>query len=218
MTDRTGAGQKATEFFEELWKRGDPWELDTSDFERQRHARLLEAIAGRRYARALEIGCGSGSFTRLLTRVADRVIALDISPTAIACARAGCRDLDTGRVEFRVADIMEYDPTPEGPWDLVILSETIYYLGWLYSFFDVAWLAYQLCEATRDGGRVLLANTCGGVEDYLLRPWVVRTYRDLFLNVGYGLESEDVFRGVKSGAQIEVLISCFVRRRLPSPE
>ena len=104
---------------------------------------------------------------------------------------------------------MEYDPAEEGPWDLVVLSETIYYLGWLYSFFDVAWLSFQLFSATRHGGRLLLANTFGGVEDYLLRPWVVRTYRDLFLNVGYRLESEEVFRGVKSGADIEVLFSLF---------
>jgi SAM-dependent methyltransferase len=212
MTERELASQRASEFFEELWKRGDPWELETAAFEQDRYARLLQALAGRRYARALEVGCGNGTFTRRLARIADRVVALDVSPTAIArCESRG--GLDPGQVEFRVTNIMEYDPAREGPWDLVVLSETIYYLGWLYSFFDVAWLACQLFGATREGGHLLLANTCGGVEDYLLRPWVVRTYRDLFLNVGYRLESEEVFRGLKSGAQIDVLISLFVRAR-----
>jgi hypothetical protein len=89
------------------------------------------------------------------------------------------------------------------------MSETICYLGWLYSFFDVAWLAMQLFTATRDDGQLLMANTCGGVEDYLLRPWIIRTYHELFVNVGYRLTSEETFLGTKEGADIEVLISLF---------
>ena len=54
-----------------------------------------------------------------------------------------------------------------------------------------------------------MANTCGGVEDYLLRPWIIRTYHDLFLNVGYQLDAEETFRGTKDGADIEVIISLF---------
>jgi SAM-dependent methyltransferase len=211
MTERHLIGQKAEEFFEALWKRGDPWELETAVFEQERYARQLRALEGRRYARALEIGCGIGTFTRRLARIADCVVALDVSPTAIARARETRDDLGPGLVDFQVGNIMEYDLTAKGPWDLVVLSETIYYLGWLYSFFDVAWLAFQLFTTTRDGGSLLLANTCGGVEDYLLRPWVIRTYRDLFVHVGYRLESEEVFRGVKSGAPIEVLISRFAK-------
>jgi hypothetical protein len=112
-------------------------------------------------------------------------------------------------VDFRVANIMDYDVRADGPWDLIVLSETIYYLGWLYPFFDVGWLAAELFGATRDGGRLLMANTSGGVEDYLLRPWLIRTYRDLFLNVGYQLEAEEIFHGSKNGLNLEVLISLF---------
>ena len=210
MTERRLRGRKAEEFFEDLWKRGDPWELETAAFEQARYARQLRILEGRRYPRALEIGCGAGAFTRLLTGIADRVLAVDVSPAAIARAER-MQDLAPGRAEFRAANIMEYDPVAEGPWDLVVLSETIYYLGWLYSFFDVGWLSFQLHTATSDGGRLLLANTFGGGEDYLLRPWVIRTYRDLFVNVGYRIESEEIFRGAKSGADIEVLMSLFTK-------
>jgi hypothetical protein len=48
----------------------------------------------------------------------------------------------------------------------------------------VAWLAVQLFEATRSGGRLMLANSMDENEDWLLRPWIIRTYRDLFVNVG----------------------------------
>ena len=207
MTERKLINEKAHAFFEDLWKRGDPWEFETSEFERDKYARQLALLKERRYARALEIGCGNGCFTRLLAGIADRAVGLDISPTAIAQAREAAAGLDA--IDFRVANVMDYDTHAEGPWDLVVMSETICYLGWLYPLFDVAWLASELFSATRGGGRLLMANTCGGVEDYLLRPWIIRTYRDLFLNVGFQLEAEEIFHGTKHGVDIEVLISRF---------
>src|SRR3712207_7461174 len=39
-------------------------------------------------------------------------------------------------------------------------------------------------------------------EDYPLRPWLVRTYRDPLLNVGYRLEAEEVFRGTKDDTDL----------------
>jgi hypothetical protein len=104
---------------------------------------------------------------------------------------------------------MDYDPVAEGPWDLVVMSETIYYLGWLYSFFDVAWLAVKLFNATQKDGRLLMANTYGGVEDYLLYPSIIRTYHDLMLNVGYRLDAEDIFRDTKNGRELTALVSCY---------
>jgi len=209
MIERKLIDEKAHSFFEELWKRGDPWEFETSEFERNKYARQVAMLQGRRYARALEIGCGNGCFSRLLAGIADRTVALDISPTAIEQARTAAAGL--GAIDFRVANIMDYDPHTDGPWDVVVMSETICYLGWLYPLFDVAWLATELFSATCAGGRLLMANTCGGVEDYLLRPWIIRTYRDLFLNVGYHLEAEEIFHGTKNGVEIEVLISLFAK-------
>jgi SAM-dependent methyltransferase len=207
MSERESISQKAQSFFEELWKRGDPWDIETSDFEQRRCARLLPILFARRYAKALEVGCATGVFTRFLARVADRSVALDISPTAIACARKTWTGPDS--TEFRVANIIEYDPRAEGPWDLVVMSDMIYFLGWLYPFFDVAWLAMELFAATTIGGQLLLANCYGGAEDYLMRPSLIRTYRDLFVNVGYRIKTEETFRGTKNGVEIEALITLF---------
>ena len=210
MTERESNSQKAQSFFEELWKRGDPWDIETSDFEQRRCARLLQILSARRYAKALEIGCATGVFTHLLARVADRSVALDISATAIACARKAWTGPDS--TEFRVANIIEYDPRAEGPWDLVVMSDMIYFLGWLYPFFDVAWLAMELFAATTAGGQLLLANCYGGAEDYLMRPSLIRTYRDLFVNVGYRVNAEEVFRGTKNGVPIEALVTLFEKK------
>jgi hypothetical protein len=49
------------------------------------------------------------------------------------------------------------------------------------------------------------------VYDKLLLPYIIRTYRDLFLNVGYRLEAEETFRGTKNGVDFEILISLLAK-------
>ena len=213
MTEREQIYHKAQSFFDDLWMRGDPWELETSNWEQERYARLLAMLDQPRYGRVLEIGCGAGTFTRRLAGLADKVLALDVSSEAIAKARAAQSDLK--QVEFRVGNIMDYNLREEEPWDLVVMSETVYFLGWLYSFFDVSWLAAEMFEATRSGGQMLLANTQFETGEPLLRPCIIRTYRDLFLNVGYELSAEKIVPGEKHGVSFEVLMSLFCKREAP---
>jgi predicted TPR repeat methyltransferase len=207
MTERELVDQKIRSFMEGLWGRGDPWDFESSPYERDRCVQLLKMLEGRRYARVLEIGCGAGYLTRLLSPSADQLIALDISQTAVERART----LSAGQtgVDFRVANIMDYKPQVEGPWDLIVFSDTMCYLGWLYPFFDVAYLAVQLFDATRQGGHLILSNSIDQHEDWLLRPWLIRTYRDLFVNVGYTIESEEVYKAVKKGVDFEVLMTLY---------
>ena len=128
--DRERAGDRARQFFDSLWNQGDYWKLETCAFEQARYARLMEFLRDRRYSRTLEIGCGAGAFTRLLAGVSERVVALDVSPAAIE--RAQRADGTGGSVEFRVANVMEIALEEESPWDLIVMNETVYYLGWLY--------------------------------------------------------------------------------------
>ena len=97
MTERELVDQKIRTFMEGLWERGDPWDFESSAYERDRCAQLLKMLEGRRYARVLEIGCGAGYLTRLLAPHADHIVALDISQTAIERARA----LSTGQTASR---------------------------------------------------------------------------------------------------------------------
>jgi SAM-dependent methyltransferase len=196
-------------FFEDLWRQGDFWRLETDVFEQGKFARQRELLADRRYRKVLEIGCGAGAFTRSISGLADRIVAIDVSPAAIE--RASQRGDGGGVIDYRVANVLDYEPQSDGPFDLIVMSETIYYLGWLYTFFEVSWLAAALFDATADEGRFLLTNTYGGDHSYLHRPWVIHTYRDLFRNVGYRLERDETFHGVKDGAEQEARICVFSR-------
>lgn len=208
--DYQAISARAQEAAERDWRGGDPWELDRWPLDRLSYARQIELLSDRRYGRALELGCAAGAFTRRLAALADYVLAIEIAPTAIERARDALSH--DGTVEFRAANAMEIDPVAEGPWDLVVLSETIYSLGWLYSAFELGWLARQLFESTRAGGRFLMANTYGREQDHLLSPWLIDTYRDLFRNVGYELEREETLRSEKGTVEFDVLISLFTRR------
>ena len=215
MTERELIAAKARSFFDDLWARGDPWGLESSQFERERYMRLLAMLDPSGYGRVLEIGCGAGAFSRLLAPLAQRLLALDVSAKAISTAQSALGTLK--QVEFRVANIMDYNPKAE-EWNLIVMSETIYYLGWLYSFFDVCWLASQLFESTRPGGQLLLANTQGDIGDPLLLPSIIGTYRDLFSNVGYRLKSEEIFRGEKNGVRMDVMISLYQKPAATAPD
>jgi SAM-dependent methyltransferase len=194
--------------YEAKWRRGDPWEFESSEYERAKYDRQLQLIGDRRYARALEIGCGSGVFTHRLAGICDRILALDIAEAAVDRARRNTVDVRPGVIEFRAMNVMKFKPETDGPWDLINFSETIYCLG-LYPFFDIAWVAHRLVEFLRPDGRLLMANTFDEQGDWLLRPWLVRTYHDLFANLGLRVGKEEIWTGLKNGVRFEVLINLF---------
>jgi 2-polyprenyl-3-methyl-5-hydroxy-6-metoxy-1,4-benzoquinol methylase len=197
----------AREHFEALWREGDPWQTDTSAFEQAKYAREFELLSGRRYGRALEIGCGSGSFTRLLTAIADEVTAIDIADSAIERAREAVRGC--ANVTLEATDVMTLDLQSRPKWDLITLGDTVSSICWSHPFVQVASLAAGLFTATAPGGCLLVADACGGVPGVEHRPWVVRTFRDLFVNVGFRLEREELFEDLKDGVRIQVLMSVF---------
>jgi SAM-dependent methyltransferase len=71
------------------------------------HAFLLKHLPAASDADALEIGCGTGGFSRLLAKRYRRVLALDLSPRMIEIARERSRDYPN--IDYQVADVMDYE-------------------------------------------------------------------------------------------------------------
>ncbi len=101
----------------------DPWGFASSPYERAKYTRTVAALGGRRFARALELGCANGELTALLAPSCATLVALDGAPTAVARARARAAP----HVDVRCGLVPE--ELPAGPWDLVVASEVLYYLG-----------------------------------------------------------------------------------------
>jgi predicted TPR repeat methyltransferase len=208
--------QRARDHYDGVWSVGDTWQFESSEFEQRKYHRQIELISDRRYLRAMELGCGAGAFTRMLAPHTDRLLAIDVAPAAIERAR-GMASVPPN-VEFVAQDIMKLDRHAGGPWDLIVMSETICCLGGLYTCFDVGWLASDLLAATAVGGRFLMVNTMNAQSiEYLLRPWLVYTYRDLFLHVGFELEHEETLKGEKHGLTYKSLLSLYQKTRPSVP-
>lgn len=52
----------------------------------------------------LDIGCGTGEFSRLLAKRADKVIAIDLSPNMIEFAKQHSKHYTN--IDFQVADVL----------------------------------------------------------------------------------------------------------------
>ena len=108
----------------------DPWELRSSWYERRKLALMLAMLPAERSARALEIGCSIGESTAALAGRSTHIIAVDASQAAVALATkrlARNRNVDVVRATLP----QEWDRLGlgEGELDLVVLSETGYYLA-----------------------------------------------------------------------------------------
>ena len=114
------------EYFEILYGQSpDPWSFETSPYERKKYERTLEALRSRKraYRTALEVGCSIGVFTTMLVPLCDELWAVDVSERAVAAARERLACFPHLHVERRRLP----EETPEGPFDLIVASEVLYY-------------------------------------------------------------------------------------------
>ena len=74
---------------------------------------------------SLELGCGTGAFSRLLAARSDRVLALDLSPNMIRIVEEHSA-LDPN-INYRVADVMSHDVGAE-QFDCIVSIATFHHL------------------------------------------------------------------------------------------
>ena len=112
------------EYFENLYGQSpDPWGFETSPYEREKYERTLGVLQGRRYQCALEIGCSIGVFTTMIAPLCDKLWAVDVSERAVDTARERL----AGFLHVQVEQRRLPEETPEGPFDLIVASEVLYY-------------------------------------------------------------------------------------------
>lgn len=77
------------------------------------------------FEKALEIGCGTGEFTRLLASRAQSVVALDLSSQMIRLARS--QSAGHSNIEYTLGDVMQLSLPAEG-YDCVVSIATLHHL------------------------------------------------------------------------------------------
>jgi cyclopropane fatty-acyl-phospholipid synthase-like methyltransferase len=145
------------EYFDTLYAADlDPWKFATSAYERGKYALTLNAMPKPRYRSALEVGCSIGVLTRSLASRCDAVVAIDAAQTALVEARRRCADLPGVRFEHMFVP----EQWPDGAFELILLSEVIYYL----SHNDVGRLAARVSNSLAKSGSVILVHWTGPTD------------------------------------------------------
>lgn len=109
---------------------------------------------------ALEVGCGTGAFSRLLAQRSDRVLALDLSPNMIGLAREASARFPN--IDFEVADVLTRG-LPAARFDCVATIATLHHL-------PVREVLPKLKGALKPGGVLLILDLfqAEGLSDALM--------------------------------------------------
>lgn len=111
-------------YFEQMYARSaDPWHLSTTEYEQRKYDVTVACLPRRRYARAFEPGCSVGVLTAMLAQRCDELLASDLvaAPLREVAARVPG---DNVVIEQRAVPA----DWPDGTFDLVVLSELLYFL------------------------------------------------------------------------------------------
>lgn len=135
-------------------------------FRFQRAIEMLQPVSnGSGFARALEVGCAEGMFTKRLAECCGTVVAVDLSKIALERAKQHCSHLSN--VEFAEWDV-RLDPV-NGMFDLIVATGVLEYILRPSTLRDAC---ERLTAGLRPGGYLLLGNTVTdtGVE----HTWIGR--------------------------------------------
>lgn len=96
-------------------------------------AALVRDLVGRsRPRRLLDVGCGTGIYLRCAGEASESLnaVGIDVDPSVVELAR---RNLQTwglaSRFEVKQADLRSLPPELEGPWDMILLFQNLYYFA-----------------------------------------------------------------------------------------
>jgi 4-hydroxy-2,2'-bipyrrole-5-carbaldehyde O-methyltransferase len=93
---------------------------------------VADVVRDRRPRRVLDIGCGSGVYLRTVAEAAPTAsgVGVDLAADVVSLAR---RNLTAwglaGRFPVHQADVRDLPDDLDGPWDLVLLFQNIYYFA-----------------------------------------------------------------------------------------
>jgi len=146
-------------YFDDLYRRDpDPWRFETSDYEAGKYEATIAALPLRHYSAALEIGCSIGVLTARLAAHADLVLGIDIAQAAIDRAAINC----AGLPNVQLARMTVPQTMPEGQYDLVLLSEVLYY----FDTPKLLILANRLQQSCAPSADLIMVHWLGETPDY----------------------------------------------------
>ena len=149
-------------YFDDVYANSpDPWNFETSDYEREKYLATISAIPIGNYPKAFEIGCSIGVLTEMLVDRCGHLVAMDISKAALARANERLSHLST-KVDLILGGVP--DAFPSGNFDLIVMSEVGYY----FAKNDLLRVSKQIWNGLNKNGVLVLVHWIHFVQDYPL--------------------------------------------------
>ncbi len=122
----------------------DPWQYQTRWYEKRKRDICLAILPQSQYNNAIELGCGNGVLSELLAQRCQALVSIDGNQRAVQLAKERLAELShvkviQGVVPNRLLNLKEAiievsplsndTPTIEPAFDLIVISEILYYLS-----------------------------------------------------------------------------------------
>ncbi|SEL21154.1 Nodulation protein S (NodS) [Roseateles sp. YR242] len=144
-----------------LFEEPDPWRYRTSAYEARKRAITMACLPDLRYGRGFEPGCANGALSELLAARCSELVCADASAGALhrAVEQVGARQ----GVQWRQLTVPQH--WPEEHFDLIVLSEFLYYLDAQ----ACTAVAQQCLASLTPGGSVLACHWRGQADDFVIQ-------------------------------------------------
>jgi SAM-dependent methyltransferase len=170
----------------------DPWDFAGSTYEKEKYRHTIDALGGKYFANALEIGCSIGILTEQLAPSCSFLLGVDISEKPIVIARERLKEHKG--IQFGVFDIPR--AYPEGKYDLIMMSEVAYYL----SKEDLELTRELIFDSLNSGGILCLVNWRPQIEGCAFNG-------DEISRIFTGDEAyENIYQDIKDNYRIDVML------------
>jgi len=136
----------------------DPWHLRTRWYEARKYAVSAAMLPRPRYRHGFEPGCSVGVLTGMLAPRCDRLLSCDRVPAAVEAAARHAAAFGNVTVQRRAIP----EDWPPGRFDLIVLSEFLYY----FAGADLDRVLDLAVAALVPGGTLLAVHWRHPVADY----------------------------------------------------
>jgi SAM-dependent methyltransferase len=117
---------RSQEDWEKWYTQPNPWGTEGTVTDLVRTEILLDRLKHASFTNTLDLGCGEGVLTNVMSALSRHTLAVDISSRAIERARSRFPGID-----FRQGELLDVIIQPDiraVPFDLILVSEVLYYL------------------------------------------------------------------------------------------
>ena len=157
----------------------DPWQYQTRWYEKRKRDICLAILPQSQYNNAIELGCGNGVLSALLAQRCQVLVSIDGNQRAVQLAKARLAELSHVKVIQGVIPndlltlkdaVLEAYPLTDGtstnksPFDLIVISEILYYLSSNDIDTVIAWIQQNLAI----GGTLLCCHWCYAIEGFAM--------------------------------------------------